>query len=559
MTIKKLLQSLLLLILSVGILQAQNGQLAKVKNGWLYEIPKTTIAPVIDGKQDAVWKTLDWNFQTSYSNGNVVPDSWADLFGASKLMWDDENLYGIFYSQDDIIVDVHNNSWERDAVEFYTDGNNSKGASYDNVDDIHIAFRHEFIDNEAANLSNINAAGLTNTNGIEFKIWDDTTSMGGYWVEFKIPLENLKIPAVPGTIIGLEWQQNDNDGTARESISKWWLQQGDNSWQEPRLFGTAVLSDRVVSDKFEIQKLPAGTTITIDGEMDAIYSQLNNITQNSHGNGNIFPVDFHDAFTRTYLAYDDENLYGLYIVYDDNIVDVHQNSWERDGVELYTDADNSKGSTFDNVNDIHIAFRHEFIDNEAANVSNLGWPNATWPTDGVEFKIVDTDLGYNVEFKIPIENTLQIPPVEGTVIGLEIQQNDNDGTSRESINKWWLEQGDNSWQQPNLWGTAVLGAPLVVGVKEKAQSIVTDYRLEQNYPNPFNPTTQITYSIPKTEKVRLTVYNVLGNEIAELVNETKDAGTYTVKFNAQNLASGVYFYQLNAGSSTLVRKMLLLK
>jgi len=65
MTIKKLLQSLLFLILAVGILQAQNSQLAKLKNGWLYERPKTTIAPVIDGKQDAVWKTLDWNFQTS--------------------------------------------------------------------------------------------------------------------------------------------------------------------------------------------------------------------------------------------------------------------------------------------------------------------------------------------------------------------------------------------------------------------------------------------------------------------------------------------------------------
>ncbi len=554
MKAKKLLQIFLLLIFSVGILQAQS-KLAKVKGGWLYEIPKTTIAPVIDGKQDVVWKTFDWNFQTSYRNGNSEPESWADLFGASKLMWDDENLYGLFYTQDDIIVDVHQNSWERDAVEVYTDANNSKGESYDNVDDIHLAFRHEFIDNEAANLSNINAAGLQKTDGIEFKIVDDTTSMGGYWLEFKIPLENLLIPAVPGTLIGLEWQQNDNDGTQRDHISKWWLQEGDNSWLEPRLFGTAVLSDRVVSDKFEIQKLPAGTTITIDGEMDEIYSQLNNITQNSHGNGNTFPADFHDAFIRTYLAYDDDNLYGLCVTYDDIIVDAHQNSWERDAVEIYTDANNSKGESYDNVDDIHLAFRHEFIDNEAANLSNInaaGLQN----TDGIEFKIVDTDLGYNVEFKIPLEN-LKIPAVEGTVIGLEVQQNDNDGANRESINKWWLEQGDNSWLEPRLFGTAFLGGPLVVSVKDK--ELITDYRLEQNYPNPFNPTTQITYSIPKTEKVKLLVYDVLGNQVAVLVNEIKEAGTYTVKYNAQNLSSGVYFYQLTAGNTSLVKKMMLIK
>ncbi|MEG8989775.1 sugar-binding protein [Ignavibacteria bacterium 4148-Me] len=559
MLIKKLLQLFVLIVFTAGILHAQNGQLAKVKGGWLYEIPKTTIAPVIDGKQDAVWKTLDWNLQTSYGNGEKLPDSWADLFGASKLMWDDDNLYGLFYAQDDIIVDVHNNSWERDAIEFYTDADNSKGASYDNKDDIHLAFRHEFIDNEAANVQNknINAAGLTKFDGIEFKILDDTTSMGGYWLEFKIPLENLLIPPVAGTLIGIEWQQNDNDGDHREHISKWWLQQGDNSWLEPRLFGTAVLSDRVVSDKFEIQKLPAGTTITIDGELDEIYSQLNNITQNSHGNGEKFPDDLHDAFVRTYLAYDDENIYGICIAYDDVIIDVHNNSWERDAVELYFDADNSKGASYDNKDDIHLAFRHEFIGNEAGNLNNINAAGLK-KFDGIEFKIVDTDLGYNVEFKIPLENLL-IPAVEGTVIGLEVQQNDNDGDHRESINKWWLENGDNSWLEPRLFGTAVLGAPLVVGVQEKSHPIVTDYRLEQNYPNPFNPTTQITFSIPKTEKVKLAVYDILGNQVAELVNETKDAGTYTVKFNAQNLSSGVYFYQLNAGNITVARKMMLLK
>ena len=88
---------------------------------------------------------------------------------------------------------------------------------------------------------------------------------------------------------------------------------------------------------------------------------------------------------------------------------------------------------------------------------------------------------------------------------------------------------------------------------------VETYRLEQNYPNPFNPTTNITYVLPKTENVSLKVYDVLGREVATLVNEVKPAGAYTVPFNASNLASGVYFYKLQAGSFVQTKKMMLVK
>ena len=88
---------------------------------------------------------------------------------------------------------------------------------------------------------------------------------------------------------------------------------------------------------------------------------------------------------------------------------------------------------------------------------------------------------------------------------------------------------------------------------------VETYRLEQNYPNPFNPTTNITYVLPKTENVSLKVYDVLGREVATLVNEVKPAGAYTVPFNASNLASGVYFYKLQAGSFVQTKKMMLIK
>jgi hypothetical protein len=85
------------------------------------------------------------------------------------------------------------------------------------------------------------------------------------------------------------------------------------------------------------------------------------------------------------------------------------------------------------------------------------------------------------------------------------------------------------------------------------------FALEQNYPNPFNPSTSIQYRVSNNSQVSIKVYDVLGNEVATLVNEQKPVGTYEVKFNAAGLSSGIYLYKLQAGSMVETKKMLLLK
>ncbi|MCO6446672.1 MAG: T9SS type A sorting domain-containing protein, partial [Ignavibacterium album] len=87
----------------------------------------------------------------------------------------------------------------------------------------------------------------------------------------------------------------------------------------------------------------------------------------------------------------------------------------------------------------------------------------------------------------------------------------------------------------------------------------SDFELSQNYPNPFNPSTTVSFSIPEEEFVSLKVFNSLGEEVAELINETKPAGNYQVDFNATGLSSGVYFYTLQSGTFNQIRKMILLK
>ncbi|MBN2571712.1 MAG: T9SS type A sorting domain-containing protein [Ignavibacteriales bacterium] len=85
------------------------------------------------------------------------------------------------------------------------------------------------------------------------------------------------------------------------------------------------------------------------------------------------------------------------------------------------------------------------------------------------------------------------------------------------------------------------------------------YSLEQNFPNPFNPSTSIKFSIPEAGFVTLKIYNLLGQEVATLVKEQMNAGTREVKFNASNLASGIYIYRLEANNFTSTKKMVLLK
>lgn len=107
------------------------------------------------------------------------------------------------------------------------------------------------------------------------------------------------------------------------------------------------------------------------------------------------------------------------------------------------------------------------------------------------------------------------------------------------------------------------GDTTLVGIYEKTNNIQIEFSLSQNYPNPFNPTTTIEYTIPvgatHESLIQLRIFDVLGREIATLVNEIKKPGTYQVTFNAENLSSGIYFYEFRSGQSKFVGKMNLMK
>ncbi len=133
----------------------------------------------------------------------------------------------------------------------------------------------------------------------------------------------------------------------------------------------------------------------------------------------------------------------------------------------------------------------------------------------------------------------------------------------------WTDEIGMLYRDIDGWITDVLKGCVINGKVYGDTNYVTSvreddvmemkYELYQNYPNPFNPTTNIRYTLPTEGEVTLKVYNTLGVEVETLVKGLKPAGTYEIKFNADNMPSGIYFYELRMNNNSLTRKMLLVK
>ena len=100
---------------------------------------------------------------------------------------------------------------------------------------------------------------------------------------------------------------------------------------------------------------------------------------------------------------------------------------------------------------------------------------------------------------------------------------------------------------------------ILVNVKTEDPVISDDFTVHQNYPNPFNPTTIISFDLPVHSHVSLSVYNTAGQQVADLVNDFRSAGSYTVQWDASAMGAGIYFYKLKTDSYTEIRRAILIK
>ncbi len=155
---------------------------------------------------------------------------------------------------------------------------------------------------------------------------------------------------------------------------------------------------------------------------------------------------------------------------------------------------------------------------------------------------ITSPVNVNYSVSIQIDTTLMI---DGFVFNYKFWAMD------EGIIPEFSNSPDSGYYQC-IWDTTIT-------VIETDLALLHDFSLSQNYPNPFNPITKIIYQIPELSFVAINIYDVLGKEVATLVNEEKPLGNYEVEFNGTGLPSGIYFYRLQAGKFVEAKKMILIK
>jgi hypothetical protein len=272
-----------------------------------------------------------------------------------------------------------------------------------------------------------------------------------------------------------------------------------------------------------------------------------------------------DLSYKVYLAIDNDYLYFAFDAEDDVVDTTAVNTWEKDSPDLflglYNQAKIHNSYQQDTEPDYHFRFlpNKVIIDNRSGIEILMGQSaDYFW---GTKFPI-----GYVIEGRISLDNLAtatgdaKFLPRVGYRIPFDLALNDADGGGvRQGIMTWSPYNDDTSWQSPSYWLYTWLGNTWVTGIDRIDDAIPGSFELAQNYPNPFNPSTTISYRIPENSEVTLEIYNALGQRVGVLVQEKQVAGTYNVTFDARNLASGVYFYRLQAGNNIQVRKMLLMK
>ena len=170
---------------------------------------------------------------------------------------------------------------------------------------------------------------------------------------------------------------------------------------------------------------------------------------------------------------------------------------------------------------------------------------------------------YVFEFRISlddilIEDDVRLTPSNGMRTPFEPMVYDNDGDGLEAIMVLSPTNDDNAHQTCEVWSNTWIGDQSTMGADDNGV-VAYEFALHQNYPNPFNPTTKIQFAIPKDGNVNLSVYNMLGAKVGELVNKALPMGNHEIVLNANRMASGIYFYKLESNGRVKTQKMILLK
>jgi hypothetical protein len=423
------------------------------------------------------------------------------------------------------------------------------------------------------------------------------------WIsEHRIDVDSLGFN-LDGDVLPFSFVVWDGDGfldsnTTNNRFNKaWWSTEWNENWYYSAIFidpnvTTATSGSPVPPADYNLPHLADGASITVDGDItewnmanvlhakaaygdEAAFDSIKGTGAWASGyqqtDWNNYPTVVDGPGVDYYFTYDDENLY-VGAVVADQIVTIPGEGSRKDGITFYMVPRN------------HVAGTGIFPAKAlTVNIDSMGQGQvgddliSMADTAGVTFSlklaegtnvndIAEADAGYSVELKIPFAAFSYPEDLGDSVVFIGGLVNDidifDDAASNYYVKTWWFKQ--ETGQKSPAW-VALGPANGTVGVNDKP-SIPTSVKLYDNYPNPFNPATTISYEVNVNADVTLHVYNTLGQLVSEMKQFNVPAGTSSFKFSANNLASGVYFYQLKIQNltnaeikNTQVNKMVLLK
>ncbi|MBN1479368.1 T9SS type A sorting domain-containing protein [candidate division KSB1 bacterium] len=342
--------------------------------------------------------------------------------------------------------------------------------------------------------------------------------------------------------------------------------------------------------------------ITMDAERDDFYNALTGPADGyiylspaslGVGSGSGSPDDEFDCSGLVWFSWDSSYFY-CYAEVTDELINVNSSTtYENDCIELKIDPDPLMEST-SGVAAVRLTAWGEADAEVPDGVDNLikgAELDEAWePVEGEDYArkevLTDTRYGYNLEFRLPFDVIVRAEKYVdvriGGIMGLAVNLHDNDAGVRDFALRWGSDMDDTVWSDPQKHGTvtflegnkvnlstanAITGVdtnsvdytPPATGVATQPVQTPVQFELAQNYPNPFNPTTMINYSLAKAGHINVTIYSLSGQKVNTLVNEVQNSGVYSIPFDGSQLSSGVYLYQLQAGSQVFTRKMTLLR
>jgi hypothetical protein len=406
-------------------------------------------------------------------------------------------------------------------------------------------------------------------------IVNDTSQVdSGYTAELLIHLDQLGYTDPYGDVEVLI-NIFDPDGYVDDmdpfgSVGSYWKSWWGSEW------GPEVRTLRL-ADPQVINAITTSNDITLDGILDEGFwsgadSVVVGVGSNTSTGG--YYADWNDPLN----SYTDQSMATIKFVHngtdlfigvesDDQSVCKWSPGWEADGLFLWmTNKDDYSPSLRMEIKAMYFTGNvGDSISFETTNVPTGGAEGASFQPVGTvtHTELGGPDAGYSLEVVVHTDlfgytngDTVRVSCV---IWDLDYSSVDaySDTTSDYAPHWWGTQWADINFEKYNLYRQVVLSS--LTDVDENLTSVPDAYQLLQNYPNPFNPETNIRYSVPKGTQVTLKVYDVLGNEVATLVNEFKNAGEYNMRWQPSNVSSGVYFYELRTDEFVKTNKMILLR